>query len=205
MDTKKNSKKIRQMDTNIVNIFTSHYLGGDDIGWGSKLSFHKTYVEWLKHFLLGNSIKKVVDIGCGDWKFSKIMYPMLHNIEYVGIDCVSPVIEANKIAYPGYTFIHDEVTTNVDNIPNSDIYIIKDVLQHWCEKRIFRFLNRLIKSKHFRYIIICNCKSQHRVDIKDGEWRPLSLHHYPLSYFNPISVLQYHSKEVCIIQNPGKA
>jgi SAM-dependent methyltransferase len=192
------------MESKLVGIFNKHYheesAWGGGSGWGSRLNFNISYIEWLKNFIVANQIRTIVDIGCGDWQFSKALYYQLNNIKYLGIDCVQSVIDTNNKQYPMYAFQCHEISEDITNIPNSDIYIIKDVLQHWCEDRIYKFLNNLTTQKKYKYIIICNCKSKFRADIKDGEWRPLSSQHYPLSIFNPISVFQYHTKEVCIIQ-----
>ena len=54
----------------------------------------RPYMEMLAAFLRNNEITSVVDVGCGDWKFSREMD--WTGIRYRGFDVVESVIEANR-------------------------------------------------------------------------------------------------------------
>ena len=49
-------------------------------------------IEFVRRFIKENSIKSVVDLGCGDWQFSPYIYHDL-SVAYVGYDVVLPVIQ----------------------------------------------------------------------------------------------------------------
>lgn len=49
-------------------------------------------IEFVRRFIKENSIKSVVDLGCGDWQFSPYIYHDLF-VAYVGYDVVLPVIQ----------------------------------------------------------------------------------------------------------------
>lgn len=43
-------------------------------GGGSSISFNEEYIKFLKQFIDTNNIKKVIDLGCGDWQSSHLIY-----------------------------------------------------------------------------------------------------------------------------------
>ncbi len=48
---------------------------GDENGFslsGSQIQLSREYVAFLEDFMLRNQIHSVVDVGCGDWAFSRI-------------------------------------------------------------------------------------------------------------------------------------
>ena len=73
---------------------------------------------------------------------------------------------------------------------------------HWSLDNINTFLDYLIKSKKFKYILICNCSYQieNNTNIKNGDFRALSCEYLPLKKYNPVKLYNYHSKEVSVIE-----
>jgi hypothetical protein len=115
------------------------------------------------------------------------------------------MVEYNKNKFSPNTkfnFIHLDLYNYMDKIKPGELCILKDVLQHWSTKCIDRFLEYLITSKKFKYILICNCCYQENSDsdIKNGDFRYLSCDYLPLKKFNPIKLFNYKSKEVSIIK-----
>ena len=196
-------------------IFTNVYetkLWGDNnnseyngtSGDGSDISYNQdTYVPFLKKLILDNNIKNVVDLGCGDFRCGKLIYDDL-DILYTGYDTYKKIIEYNSTQYllPKYSFTHLDFCTNKEEIINGDLCILKDVMQHWSLDNIYKFLDYLIDSKKFKYILICNCCNQieDNTDIINGDFRDLSCYYFPLKKYNPRKLYNYHSKEVSVIQ-----
>ena len=153
-------------------------------------------------------MKTVVDLGCGDWQFSPYVYHDL-GVRYVGYDVVLSVIEENRSRWASQdvTFEHLEFTSHIGEVQDAELYIMKDVLQHWSSQRIRTFLRQLRTSKpSLRYILVCNCaepKDWPEADIMDGGWRPLSSMHAPLNEFGAEPLFRFPSlpnlKEVCLI------
>jgi len=87
------------------------------------------------------------------------------------------------------------------NIPLGNLCIIKDVFQHWSDNSIIVLLNYLTQQKQFKYILICNSSNQTHDSVNNttGTYRELSCDYYPLKHFNPVKLLNYNSKEVCLI------
>jgi SAM-dependent methyltransferase len=135
-------------------IFDEHYksnlwIGGGS-GSGSTPEITAEYRDFLAAFLRDYKIKSVVDLGCGDWQFSKLID--WSGIDYTGID-VSGVVLANtkKYARPGVRFMQADGSRQ--ELPQADLLIAKDVLQHWSNADVSKLIPKLTK---FKYALITN-------------------------------------------------
>ena len=172
-------------------------------GFGSSLTFNKEkYIPFIIDFIKGNNIETVVDLGCGDWQSSHLIYQEFDNIKYTGYDAYEKVIINNKTNYPQYNFVHLDIVNNIDQIEKADLCIIKDVLQHWPTQDIYKLLDQITHNK-FKYILITNCRTQNYddQDIVIGEWRQLTANMNPLKKYNPIVLMYYNTKEISLIVN----
>jgi len=183
---------------------TNYWIKGS--GSGSYVENTITYNKYITDFIKNNNINNVTDIGCGDWQSSYLIYERFNNIDYNGIDCVNDVIEKNKINHPKYIFYTLDVLCNVDLIRDSDLYIIKDVLQHWKLKDIYNFLDKLV-LKNFKYIIITNNANQTYDNFELNEYigngRGLNSNFLPLKKYNAEPLLEYFGDEIkhmCMIR-----
>lgn len=115
-------------------------------GGGSLLENVRPYYNYLKKFLQEHDIKSVVDVGCGDWTFSK--HVDWSGIQYTGVDVVGAVIEKNKAKYgaDNIHFIHGNFLET--DLPSADLLICKHVLQHMPNEDIFDFIELLPNYKH---------------------------------------------------------
>lgn len=168
-------------------------------GSGSDPDYNRPYIEWLRGFIKDRKIQTVVDLGCGDFRSGPLIYEGL-SISYTGLDIYQPLIHSLQTEYPDYTFRYLDVFANLDQIPGGDLCILKDVLQHWSNQDITVFLESVIRSRKFRWILICNCAQQKRVkNIKTGYHRQLSAAFRPLCLFKPTVIFRYETKEVSLI------
>ncbi len=137
-------------------IFTDFYQAGhwDESGFyfsGSQFEITKDYVSFLEDFMAKNQIQSVVDIGCGDWAFSR--YIDWSGIQYIGIDIVEFVVERNQklFARPSVTFIHANALEI--ELPKADLLVCKDVFQHLSNAEILKLLE---KFKGYNHCLITN-------------------------------------------------
>uniref|UniRef100_A0A6C0APC6 Uncharacterized protein n=1 Tax=viral metagenome TaxID=1070528 RepID=A0A6C0APC6_9ZZZZ len=197
------------METIFTNIYEQKIWGDNSnniysgsSGFGSKIEYNKDYILALKKFIHEKNIESVVDLGCGDFITGPCIYDTL-NISYTGYDIYQKVIDFHKInnKNTNYEFINLDFYNKKELIKTADLCIIKDVLQHWPLKYIYNFLDYLIDTKKFKYILICNCsfQTEDNTNIELGQFRPLSLKYLPLSKYNPYKYINYFTKEVSII------
>jgi hypothetical protein len=198
------------MEETFTNIYEQKIWGNNNnnnysgsSGGGSDINYNKnTYIPFLKKFIIDNNIKNVVDLGCGDFRCGKLLYDDL-NILYTGYDVYKKIIDYNKQIYlpDKYNFIHLDFCNYKDNIQNGDLCILKDVVQHWSLENIYIFLDYLVESKKFKYILLCNCSNQtiDNTNIENGGGRPLSCDFYPLKKYKPLKLYKYDSKEISVI------
>jgi hypothetical protein len=179
-------------------------------GAGSYIKNTVIYNKCIVDFIKEHNIQTVTDIGCGDWQSSYLIYREFESLDYLGIDCVASVVEANKKNHPQYNFVNFDVLCNVESIRDSDLYILKDVMQHWKLKDIYEFLDKLV-TKKFKYIIITNNGNQKydnlELDVYIGNGRGLHCNYLPLKKYNAKLLLDYigdEYKHMCIIESSLK-
>jgi SAM-dependent methyltransferase len=141
----------------------------------------RPYVALVEGFVRSHGIRNVVDLGCGDWQFSR--HIDWHGAEYRGYDLAATVIARNRelFAKPNVQFFEADESSRLD-LPPGDLLIVKDVLQHWSNRRVHEFLPELPK---FRYCLLTNCinprgETTNR-DIEDGDFRYLDLRKPPFN------------------------
>lgn len=175
------------------------YKGGS--GPGSALAYNQEkYIPFLRDFIMTKGIKTVVDLGCGDFRCGPSIYQGL-GVGYLGYDAYDKVVLYNQKEHPGYRFKQLDFCNKVEEIEGGDLCILKDVLQHWPLADIYCFINLVVASKKFKYILIVNCSYQKvdNTDIVVGGFRPLSCDFLPLKRFGPVKQLTYNTKEVSLI------
>lgn len=173
-------------------------------GGGSTLSNTIVYRAFLQNFLKEYGIKSVVDAGCGDWEFSKTID--WTGIEYTGCDVVKSVVQNNKRKYGkgNIRFLHIDATQST--LPNGELLICKDVLQHLSNALVSKFL---LNACQFRYCLITNdvddkTLTADNIDIPVGSSRLIDLTKPPFN-LNGSKVLTYRTscgmKQVLLLQN----
>ena len=143
-------------------------------GIGSLPANTREYVALLEKFLVERNIRSVVDMGCGDWQFSKKIH--WGSARYRGFDVVAPVIKRNRRKHAADGISFHLYSGNPADLPAADLLIVKDVLQHLSNKNVRAFLPHLSR---FKYALITNCYNPkgptENNDIKDGDFRYLDL------------------------------
>lgn len=147
---------------------------GHGSGPGSLPSQTKRYRHFLQKFLRQQQITSVTDMGCGDWQFSKLLD--WSKISYQGYDIVPSIIDQNRRLFSQPNISFHLYSGNSDELPQADLLIVKDVLQHLPNETIFAMLPSLSK---YRYALITNCVNPKGTtinnDIEMGGFRYLDL------------------------------
>ena len=115
------------------------------------------------------------------------------------------ILLINILNYYGnnkYEFIHLDIVNKKEDIIGGDLCILKDILCHWKLNNIYTFLDYLVESKKFKYILIINCCGQieDNTDIIDnGNFHSLSCEYYPLQKYNITKLCNDNTKEISVI------
>ena len=140
-------------------------------GHGSAHSNNIEYIAFLCRFLERNEVTSVLDLGCGDWQFSR--YINWEGVNYLGIDVVAPLLERNQKLYASANikFEHFKETAS---LPPGDLFVCKDVMQHWPNAMVENVLSHI--AGKYRHILITNDEEPNATlnsDIPVGGWRPI--------------------------------
>lgn len=141
---------------------------------GAKLEVVFPYIESITDFLHAKGIRSVVEVGCGDWQFSK--YIDWDGIDYIGYDIVKEIVEKNYEEYSAPNITFGRANCILADLPRADLLICKDVLQHLSNESIREFLKQLPK---YSVCLITNdidfFFNTNNSPIQDGEYRPVDL------------------------------
>ena len=188
------------------NIYDSHTWKGNSLsGPGSDADRTIAFRSLVERFLRNKNIQSVVDLGCGDWSYSRLID--WGGIKYTGIDVVGSVIENNKLKYAKNNISFLCLDAAHQDIPAADLIIVKEVLQHLPNKDVQSILS---KVHSYSYAIFVNDISHHirgnwrqlwrwrqicrtNTDIDPGGYRLLSLREPPFS-INASHLLTYKNK-----------
>ncbi len=170
-------------------------------GDGSDPKNVRPYKEFLESFLKEFSIQSVVDLGCGDWQFSKDI--SWNGIQYTGIDVVESVVRENINKFANKHINFTQMDATQEALPSADLLICKEVLQHLPFIDIYRIINQF---KKFKYCLVTEeiGNSSQNKDIQRGSTHHLDLTAPPFN-LKAAKVLIYEGpawkKQVLLIQN----
>lgn len=142
----------------------------------------------------------VLDLGCGDWKSTQ--HVNWEGILYLGIDVVTSIIQTNIERYGSTNVRFEQLDSLASPLPQADLLIIKDVLQHWSNAQIGQLEPRLT---NFPFVLITDTRETATTereyvqaalnsDIEPGDMRPLDLSQSPLGW--PVKEVFRHTSVV---------
>jgi SAM-dependent methyltransferase len=114
-----------------------------DSGSGSRGEPAERYASLIRSLVQDFGVRSAVDVGCGDFRVAKRFAGSL--ADYVGLDVVGPVVEQNNARYgrPGVSFARLDAAR--DELPDADLCLIRQVLQHLSNEQIAGVLGRCRK------------------------------------------------------------
>jgi 2-polyprenyl-3-methyl-5-hydroxy-6-metoxy-1,4-benzoquinol methylase len=153
-------EKKRNAAKTVEQVFTETYAekkwtGGSDAfdsGAGSRDERVATaYVRAIRGWLerIESTNLTVVDLGCGDFRVGRQLVDLCRH--YIGIDIVKPLIDhlAKHFASTKVEFLHRNILE--DNLPEGDVCLLRQVLQHLSNNEIQTALSRVEK---YQWIVI---------------------------------------------------
>jgi SAM-dependent methyltransferase len=172
---------------------THEWLGNSKSGPGSDPQRTIEYRQVLQKFLREHHIRKVLDLGCGDWSFSRLID--WDGIDYVGVDVVQSVVESNQSKYGRPNISFRCIDAARERLPEADLLIAKEVLQHLPIADVEAIL---AKAKSYPFALFVNDLSHEKrstwkglwkwksictknSEVRAGGYRPLALREAPFS------------------------
>jgi SAM-dependent methyltransferase len=134
-------------------IYRENIWGGEKGQWysgpGSQQAVSQRYIELINDFIKKRDIKKVVDLGCGDFKVGNLIDKS--SVYYIGADIVPDLIASNIKLYssPRVSFVCLNAVR--DELPDGDLCLVRQVLQHLSNEHISKILQ---KCKRYRHVIV---------------------------------------------------
>lgn len=154
-------------------IYENEEWGGS--GPGSHPYYTSGYRVFLERFIYLNQIRSMIDLGCGDWQFSKFLN--LDFVQYAGFDVVPGLIERNRRLYGSPQKKFSLLPSDLTTLPNADLLVMKDVLQHLPNKMIYDYV-RLVFPR-YKFCLITNSyekgENPRNLDIEMGSFRCIDL------------------------------
>jgi hypothetical protein len=92
-----------------------------------------------------------VDFGHGDWEMWENF--KFENVSYIGFDVANNLSEMVQAKYGNSHRSFRQIDSTEKDLPNADLLITKDVLQHITNQEVENFLK---KMSSYKYVIICN-------------------------------------------------
>ena len=154
-------------------------------GLGSTISATANVVAELPPLLSSLNCKRLLDVGCGDWNW---MRNADLPCEYIGIDIVPAVIEANrKYEREG---VHFAVTDSIQGpLPQADVALCREILFHLSFKDAAAVLAN-IKSASSWLLATTDTSIWFNSDIETGDYRKINLERPPYRFPAPQKVIR---------------
>lgn len=144
-------------------------------GPGSIRKFNVPFLEYITQILREHNVRTIVDVGCGDFQmFTQFDF---RPARYLGLDVAGSVVERNQRKFGNFDVRFAIMPTNLSDLPEADLYIIKDVLIHLDNKTSVEIaLSAVSKSN---YVVFVNNVSNDAMDynreIGIGDFRPVDV------------------------------
>ena len=161
-------------------------------GWGSDLNSTNQISENLEAFFKEKKIKKILDIGCGDFLWMKNVIKNIEDIEvYLGLDIVPELISKNNQKFSNAKILFKNFDIVADDIPHGfDIILVRDVFIHLENTCIKSSILKLYKSDAKFLAITSSPGLKFNRDLKkDGRYRDVNIEIDPFNLNKPFKKL----------------
>lgn len=192
------------------------FHSGGGSGGGSNPRYCRKFLKWIAKYIKERKISSILDLGVGDFRVGKHYYKEV--TDYYGVDVVDKIPPGFK----DVRFLKTDFSTpkNLRSVfqwsGSVDLVILKDVLMHWTDDEIKRFLKTLIKLPWDRCVTTNRWRYVRKPEL-NGTPRnprankysssPLPHNHPSLQALGLVPVLYYPSKnsiQVCCCDNPNR-
>ena len=162
-------------------------------GLGSELKTTIETRELLPRLFDRYHIRRVLDLGCGDFNWMSQVVGKLD--KYLGVDVVEEIVISNQTKYSTnkIQFTCADVST-FNNVSGYDAVIIRDVLVHFSYFDIWQTLDRIMLSDSNFLFTTSFLAETKNVDIPTGLWRRLNFMLQPFNFPPPLETIVSYSE-----------
>ncbi|NBB23596.1 hypothetical protein GVM20_00470 [Porphyrobacter sp. SLTP] len=185
------------MSENIASIFQNIYEKNswtNGSGPGSISQLNLELFDFIENLRKTEDLKSMVDLGCGDFQLFR-KFEFNQNFSYIGYDVVSDLIEKNNKTFSSNFMKFCIMPSDLADIPETDLVVIKDVLIHLDNATSKKIINRSIEISKFIIFVnnISKGATDYNMDIGIGEFRPVDVSLWPFG-LNVIERVEYGSE-----------
>ena len=139
-------------------------------------------------------INSVLDIPCGDflWFHEIIKHK---KINYVGVDIVEELIQANNAKYQNnnFDFINNDIV-NFNTNKKFDLILIRDLFIHIQNSDIIKIIQN-IQKMNFNYVALNSYNNKVNLDVVVGKHRKVNLLVEPFNLEKPLEYFKDHEDD----------
>lgn len=139
----------------IKEVFTRIYRDGEwgpaqhgfCSGGGSTDAHAVSYGNAIANFIRDRNISSVLDLGCGDFAIGRRI--QMEGVRYIGVDIVDALVSRNQETCGGPNTEFRCLDIITDELPNAQLCLIRQVLQHLSNAQIMAIVKKLTMYKYF--------------------------------------------------------
>ena len=153
-------------------------------GPGSHISNTKEVRKLIDYFIKDYKIKSILDLGCGDWNWFKLIN--MNDATYEGWDAHPLMIDNNNKKYGSDKVVFKLKDIVTEDYPTVDLIICRDVLFHLDFKYSLKVINKIkTKCKYFLSTSFNNCYENTNINkycnIDNWGFYPINLNKEPFN------------------------
>lgn len=152
-------------------------------GPGSELKYAKNCITFLIDFIKKKNIRKIIDGSCGDCLWIMEVLKEFPELEYIGYDISSEIININKKKYKKYSFYEKNIL-DLKEIPTCDLFIFRHTMMHLSIDNNIKIINIFKNAQCFVFLTHHEVKENkegdtHTSNMSSLKWVGKNLHIKP--------------------------
>jgi SAM-dependent methyltransferase len=118
-------------------------------GSGSTEEHARRYADAVKQFIRARGVRRVVDLGCGDFQVGARLLD--GGVDYIGVDIVEEVVRHNERKHGGARVRFQCLDVAEERLPDGDLCLLRQVLQHLSNEQVEKVLHNV---EGYRYVLV---------------------------------------------------
>lgn len=153
-------------------------------GSGSTIQYTQNCVKFINDLVEKEKIRTVLDLGCGEMNWQKLLKPVER---YLGVDIVDTVIQCNRERFKDKPYIQFECA-DITTFPveNWDLVICRETLFHLPTENTVSILENIKKGGN-RFFITSSHPGRVNKSIQPGQFYEINIQSSPFNFGQPLA------------------